>query len=102
MEILQQQLIHTSPRKSKHVARGSASTCSRCRGLLVKTFCVSPEEGIAGFQIEAMKCLKCGDLFDSTILENRLRSQHHQLNQQNTNFAHHLRRRKTGEQSIWH
>jgi hypothetical protein len=26
-----------------------------------------------------MKCLQCGDLFDKTILENRWRSQHHQL-----------------------
>jgi hypothetical protein len=102
MATLQQQPIHTSRGRLEELLSTSDSTCSRCRGLLVKTFCVSPEEGIAGFQIEAMKCLKYGDLFDSTILENRLRSQHHQLNQQNTNFAHHLRRRKTGEQSIWH
>jgi hypothetical protein len=26
-----------------------------------------------------MKCLQCGDLLDTTILENRCRSQHHQL-----------------------
>jgi len=79
MEILQQQTIQASPRKSRHVGISSVSTCSRCGGLLVKTFCVSPEEGIAGFQIEVMKCLQCGDLFDSTILENRWRSEHHQL-----------------------
>ncbi len=55
----------------------SHSTCSRCAGLLVKTFCICPAEGIADFQISAMKCLQCGDLFDSTILENRYRAQHH-------------------------
>ncbi len=79
MEILQQQTIHTSPMRSKHLMRSSASTCSRCRGLLVKSFCVSPEEGIADFQIEIMKCLQCGDLFDATILKNRRHSKHHQL-----------------------
>ena len=79
MEILQQQPIHTSRSSETPLRENSASTCSRCRGLLVKTFCVSPEEGIAGFQIEVMKCLQCGDLFDNTILENRWRSEHHQL-----------------------
>jgi hypothetical protein len=78
MEIQQHQPIHTSRSSETPVPEISASTCSRCRGLLVKTFCVSPEEGIAGFQIEVMKCLQCGDLFDNLILENRGRSEHHQ------------------------
>jgi hypothetical protein len=78
MEMLQQQ-PHTSTRNSKQAVRSSPSICSRCRGLLVKTFCLAPEEGIADFQIEVMKCLQCGDLFDTTILENRWRSEHHQL-----------------------
>ena len=79
MATLHQQPIHTSPGRSDEQLSRFSSTCSRCRGLLVKTFCVSPEEGIAGFQIEVMKCLQCGDLFDTTILENRWRSEHHQL-----------------------
>ena len=79
MATLHQQPINTSPERSNERLSRFNSTCSRCRGLLVKTFCVSPEEGIAGFQIEVMKCLQCGDLFDTTILENRWRSQHHQL-----------------------
>lgn len=79
MEQLQQQPIHASLSSSTPLAEDSTSACSRCHGLLVKTFCVSPEEGIAGFQIEVMKCLQCGDLFDHTILENRWRSEHHQL-----------------------
>jgi len=79
MATLHQQPINASPGRSDERLSRFNSTCSRCRGLLVKTFCVSPEEGIAGFQIEVMKCLQCGDLFDTTILENRWRSEHHQL-----------------------
>ena len=79
MATLQQQTILTSPGSLDELLTRSKSTCSRCRGLLVKTFCVSPEEGIHGFQIEVMKCLQCGDLFDTPILENRWRSEHHQL-----------------------
>ena len=80
MAILQQNAINNPTGRTNLLQPSSShSICSRCRGLLVKTFCVSPEEGIAGFQIEVMKCLQCGDLFDSTILENRWRSEHHQL-----------------------
>lgn len=79
MATLQEQTIHSSPGSLDKLLSRSKSICSRCRGLLVKTFCVSPEEGIAGFQIEVFKCLQCGDLFDNTILENRWRSEHHQL-----------------------
>ena len=79
MATLHQQSIHTSPGRSEKRLSESSSICSRCHGLLVKTFCIAPEEGIADFQIEVMKCLQCGDLFDPTILENRWRSEHHQL-----------------------
>lgn len=79
MATLQQQPIQTSTGRLDTLLFRSNSTCSRCGGLLVKSFCVSPEEGIADFQIEVMKCLQCGDLFDATILENRWRSEHHQL-----------------------
>ena len=79
MATLQQQPIHTSQGRIDELLARSTSTCSRCGGLLVKTFCITPAEGIADFQIEVMKCLLCGDLFDKTILENRWRSEHHQL-----------------------
>ena len=79
MATLQQNPIHTSQERFDDLLASSTSNCSRCGGLLVQTFCIAPEEGIADFQIEAMKCLQCGDLFDNTILENRWRSQHHQL-----------------------
>ena len=79
MATLQKQPIHTSQERLDELLARSISTCSRCGGLLIKTFSIAPEEGIADFQIEVMKCLKCGDLFDKTILENRWRSEHHQL-----------------------
>lgn len=79
MATLEQQTIITSPGSFDELSTRSKSTCSRCGGLVVKTFCISPGEGIAVFQIEVMKCLQCGDLFDATILENRWRSKHHQI-----------------------
>lgn len=57
----------------------SQSICSRCDGLLIESFCISPKEGNADFQIPVQKCLQCGDVFDPTILKNRMRSQHYQL-----------------------
>ena len=79
MATLQENTIHTSQERLDDLLARSTSICSRCGGLLTKTFCIAPEEGIADFQIEVMKCLQCGDLFDTTILENRWRSEHHQL-----------------------
>ncbi len=80
--------IHQKPsgnlfREMRNFPECSQTMCSRCHGLLVKTFCISPKEGIAEFQISAIKCLQCGDLFDSTILENRWRSQQHELTHKN-------------------
>jgi hypothetical protein len=79
MAVLHPNPIHASQGRLDDLLAHSNSICSRCGGLLVKTFCIAPEEGIADFQIEVMKCLQCGDLFDTTILENRWRSQDHQL-----------------------
>ena len=81
MAALHQQTMHTSPSRLDNPSIRSQSTCSRCQGLLVKTFCISPAEGIAGFQIEVFKCLQCGDVFDHTIMENRWRSGHQHITQ---------------------
>jgi hypothetical protein len=48
------------------------STCSRCAGLLVSTFCVSPDEETSHFQIPVAKCLQCGDVIDPLIIKHRL------------------------------
>jgi len=79
MAVLLQNSIQAGQGRLDELLPSSNSHCSRCHGLLVKTFCIAPEEGIVDFQIEVMKCLQCGNLFDNTILENRWRSQHHQL-----------------------
>ena len=79
MERLQQKRKDTPLLNSIPGMRNSARSCSRCHGMLIETYCISPYEGTAEFQIRAMKCLQCGDLFDDTILENRKRSEHHSL-----------------------
>ena len=83
MEMTKQQSNLNSLRRTRHVARHLTSNCRRCQGLLIESFCISPKEDNADFQIPVRKCLQCGDLFDFTILENRYRSQHHQPTQQN-------------------
>jgi hypothetical protein len=71
MATLQKQPIHTSQGRIDELLARSTSACSRCGGLLVKTFCITPKEGIADFQIDVMKCLQCGDIVDPVILKNR-------------------------------
>ena len=82
MEILQRQPTQTSTKKSEDSGKSSLFICSRCEGHLVRTYCISPAEGIAEFQIAVLKCLQCGDLVDETILENRYRS--------HINQSHHI------------
>ena len=71
MATLQQNPIHKPQGRLDDLLARSTSTCSRCGGLLVRTFCIAPEEGIADFQIDVMKCLQCGDIVDPVILKNR-------------------------------
>lgn len=79
MELKDSPTVLFSPSLSRDLQNGSSTNCSRCRGCLVATFCVSPDEGIADFQISVWRCMQCGDLFDQTILENRRRSKTYQL-----------------------
>ncbi len=79
MKTTQQQLTLQCTETDSILNNDSPSPCARCGGLLVRTFCISPDEGIADFQIPVWKCLQCGDLFDTTILKNRWHSQHHQF-----------------------
>ncbi len=79
MEPIQTTPTHKASFNGPTLSHLLPSTCSRCGGLLVSTFCVSPDEGSSEFQISVWKCLQCGDLFDATILENRQRSQQQQL-----------------------
>lgn len=71
MLLLNKNTIQASPDETERLASISHNTCYRCGGLLVKTFCISPDEGTADFQVPAMKCLQCGDIVDPVILKNR-------------------------------
>jgi len=69
-----------SDRKSQHGFIEDTQSCSRCEGLLVRSYCVSPDQGSWEFQIPVGRCLQCGDVVDGTILLNRLRAQlHHSI-----------------------
>lgn len=57
---------------NKETAENELNTsCIRCGGLLLKTYCVSPDEGTCDFQIPVAKCLQCGDVTDPVILKHR-------------------------------
>lgn len=47
------------------------TNCTRCGGLLEKTYCVSPDQGTCDFQIPVARCLQCGDVIDPVILKHR-------------------------------
>ncbi len=79
MELKDSHTVLISPSLSHELSDGSLTNCSRCEGRLVSTYCLSPDERIADFQISVWKCLQCGDLFDQTILENRRCSKPYQL-----------------------
>ena len=65
-------LQNTAPIGDQISDPGTRPTCTRCGGLLVSTFCISPDEGTCDFQIPVAKCLQCGDVIDPVILKHRL------------------------------
>ena len=71
MLLIKKNNIHTSPDDPGRLDKISQKTCYRCGGLMEDTFCISPDEGTADFQVPAMKCLQCGDIVDPVILKNR-------------------------------
>ena len=81
MEITQSKLKQTSMTEEDYLLENSRSTCFRCGGFVVATFCISPEQGTSDWEIPAWRCLQCGDVIDSTILRNRFRSQLQPSNQ---------------------
>ena len=52
----------------------SSNSCTRCGGLMVPSFCISPDQGTWDFQILIGKCIQCGDMVDATILKHRQQS----------------------------
>lgn len=67
-------------RRGKDLVGRLQSNCSRCGGFVVRSFCISPDQGTSEFEIPVWKCLQCGDVFDATILKNRHHSHHHSHN----------------------
>jgi len=67
-------------RRGKDFVGRLQSNCSRCGGFVVRSFCISPDQGTSEFEIPVWKCLQCGDVFDATILKNRHHSHHHSHN----------------------
>ena len=80
MTLTKQHTPQQTERRVKDLAGKLSSSCSRCGGFLVRSFCISPDQGTSEFQIPVWKCLQCGDVFDATILKNRHLSHPHSNN----------------------
>ena len=80
MTLTKQHSDQQTERRGENFTGTRSTGCSRCGGFLVRSFCVSPDQGTAEFQILVWKCLQCGDVFDATILKNRRLSHHHSHN----------------------
>jgi len=52
--------------------REESSRCRRCGGLTVVDDLCGGTEGTPEWELSARRCVICGDVFDATILENRL------------------------------
>jgi len=48
------------------------STCNRCGGLMVVTYCTDLHDDTGRITIEDKSCIQCGDLIDQAILAHRL------------------------------
>ena len=80
MTLIKPRTNHQTERSGNPLTGRLATTCSRCEGFLVSSFCISPDQGAWEFQIPVWKCLQCGDVLDVTILKNRERSYRHAHN----------------------
>jgi hypothetical protein len=80
MTHLQVHPIHQTDSRTKDVADNLPSLCLRCKGMLVSTFCISPDEAAWEYQIPVWRCLSCGDVFDATILKHRRQIHHDSQN----------------------
>ena len=64
-------------RRGKDLVGRPQSNCSRCGEFLVRSLCISPDQGTREFEIPVWKCcLPCGDVLDATILKTRHYSHH--------------------------
>jgi len=80
MMLTKQHSDQQTKRRENNFAGALSTSCSRCGGFLVSSFCISPDQGTSEFQIPVWKCLQCGDVIDATILKNRHLSHRHSNN----------------------
>lgn len=74
MSSIEKQQTDSQPETDRVQRLANRINCSRCGGMLNRTFCISPEQGTWDFEIPVGKCLQCGDIVDPTILKHRNRS----------------------------
>ena len=80
MTLTKQHSDQQTERRERDLAGRLSTSCLRCGGFLVSSFCISPDQGTSEFQIPVWKCLQCGDVIDATILKNRHLSYRHSNN----------------------
>lgn len=81
MAIIQKPIQKRRSKNERAGLEGISTSCSRCGGMVVLSFCVSPEQGTWDFEIPVGRCLQCGDIVDQTILRNRRLTLHpHSIN----------------------
>jgi transcription elongation factor Elf1 len=66
----------SSPASHTSHSFDSSFTCLRCKGLLVREFCMDINDGTGENGFWALRCLQCGELLDPLILEHRVSKSH--------------------------
>jgi hypothetical protein len=59
------------------------SSCIRCGGLMVPEFCIDLLNSTGELDCEARRCVQCGEIVDSLVLQNR-RTQHEAVSPRRT------------------
>lgn len=54
--------------------RGSAMTCLRCEGLMVREHCYDLWSDSGQLAFQGFRCVQCGEIVDATIVSNRRRT----------------------------
>lgn len=74
MKVIQKPQTQKQPQRKNGNPLSDRINCSRCGGMLILTFCISPDQSTWDFEIPVGKCLQCGDMIDPTILKHRTQS----------------------------
>lgn len=61
-------------------------SCVRCGGLMVREFCMDLLNSTGELECAARRCVQCGEVVDSLILQNR-RTQHHAVGLRGTRVS---------------